>query len=103
MTISIAGIDKAAVLAALWNNAALPPAAAHPNPRLRPMMIAEARSAIVENDGGFDYHEDRILKINVQGDDFDPWGYDRDNGQGLAERVISTLRATGSVDKLAAV
>ena len=37
----------------------------------------------------------------VPGGDFDPWGYDRDNGQGLAGRVIKHLRTTGSVDKIA--
>jgi hypothetical protein len=65
------------------------------------MSVEEGRSAIVDQDAGFDYYEDRLLKVHLGGDEFDPWGYDRDNGQGLAERVVAHLRAMGSVDRLA--
>jgi hypothetical protein len=103
--ISITGLDKGAVLAALWNNAALPPAHVFPNPRTRPMTAGEGHSAlmvaIAARATGFDYHEGRILKVNLASDEIDPWGYDRDNGNGLAERVIEHLRSTGSVDPLA--
>lgn len=98
--IDISGLDKGAVLAALWNNAALPPAYTRANPRTRPMSVDEGRSAVVAQDAGFDYFEDRLLKVNLSADEFDPWGYDRDNGEGLAEQVIERLRQTGSVDKL---
>jgi hypothetical protein len=104
MAIDISGLDKGAVLAALWNNAALPPTHARPNPRTRPMTEDEGHFAVmvaITNGDGFDYYEDRILKVNLGSDQLDPWGYDRDNGQGLAERVIKNLRTTGSVDKIA--
>jgi hypothetical protein len=32
------------------------------------------------------------MKVHIGGDEFDPWGYDRDNGDGAAQRVIDTLR-----------
>jgi hypothetical protein len=102
MTIDISGLDKGAVLAALWNNAALPPNHAVVHPRTRPMTVDEAHKAFIAEGGhGFDYYQDRILKFHLGADEFDPRWYDRDNGQGLAERVIEHLRVTGSVDKLA--
>lgn len=50
----------------------------------------------------FDYLYGRPLKLDLSGDteDFDPWGFDRDNGgDGTAQRVIDHLRATGSVER----
>lgn len=93
MTIDISGLDKGVILAALWNSAALPPAHIHASPRTRPMSVEEGRSAVIDNEGGFDYYEDRLLKINLSGDTLDPWGYDRDNGAGLAAKVIRGIRA----------
>lgn len=107
--IDISGLDKAALLAALWNNAALPPGASDPD--TRPMTAEAAQSVFLYrrvSDGqtgddvyGFDYFGGRLLKVNLAGNRLDPWGYDRDNGAGLAEQVITHLRRTGSVDRLA--
>lgn len=50
----------------------------------------------------FDYVYGRPLKLDLSPDneDFDPWGFDRDNGgEGTAQRVIDHLRATGSVER----
>lgn len=109
--IDISGLDKGAVLAALWNNAALPPASVDPNPDTRPMTAESANSVFLyrrvtngqtgDDVYGFDYFGGRLLKVNISGDTFDPWGYDRDNGQGLAEKVITHLRRTGSVSRMA--
>lgn len=108
MTIDISGLSKGAVLAALWNNAADPPGS--DNRDAKPMTAESANgvflyrrnSADQSGDAvyGFDYFGGRILKVNLAGCEFDPWGYDRDNGQGLAERVIKQLRVTGSIDKI---
>ena len=38
------------------------------------------------------------MKVNLSGDTLDPWGYDRDNGQGTAEDAIDELRATGDTN-----
>ncbi|MDV6291313.1 hypothetical protein R2F25_38530 [Streptomyces sp. UP1A-1] len=66
------------------------------------MTSAEAAEIILREGPGFDYLEDRILKAYIGDDTFDPWGYDRDNGDGLAARVIDRLRKTGSVAALPA-
>ena len=49
----------------------------------------------------FDYLYGRPLKLDLSSDtEFDPWGFDRDNGgDGAAQRVIDHLRETGSVDR----
>ncbi|MEU2969069.1 hypothetical protein ABZ687_29330 [Streptomyces ardesiacus] len=98
--IDISGLNKAKVLAALWNNAAPPPAHVTPEPRNFAMTAAEAAEILLRQGAGFDNLEDRILKADISGDTFDPWGYDRDNGDGLAARVIDRLRKTGSVAAL---
>lgn len=41
----------------------------------------------------FDYLKGRVMKVELAGDDVDPWLYDRDNGQGAFARVIDELRA----------
>ncbi|MDI3102065.1 hypothetical protein QJ054_34070 [Streptomyces sp. AN-3] len=97
--IDISGLNKAKVLAALWNNAAPP---LRPGVRNFAMTSAEAAEIILREGPGFDYLEDRILKAYIGDDTFDPWGYDRDNGDGLAARVIDRLRKTGSVAALPA-
>jgi hypothetical protein len=45
----------------------------------------------------FDYLKGRVIKVNLSGDEIDPWGYDRDNGQGAVEEIVSILRQTGEV------
>lgn len=109
--IDISGLDKAALLAALWNNAAPPPGSSDSDSDSRPMTTEAAQSVLLyrrvsdrqtgDEVYGFDYFSGRLLKVNLAGDRLDPWGYDRDNGQGLAERVIGNLRRTGSVARLA--
>ena len=38
------------------------------------------------------------MKVDLSGDSFDPWGYDRDNGQGAAKVVVDELRSTGETN-----
>ncbi len=40
----------------------------------------------------YDYVRGRVLKVSIAGDEFDPRLYDRDIGEGAAARVISKLR-----------
>lgn len=40
----------------------------------------------------FDYLYGRVMKVNITHDEFDPWLYDRDNGNGAAQRAIDNLR-----------
>ncbi|MEK7505777.1 MAG: hypothetical protein AAB597_02695 [Patescibacteria group bacterium] len=98
-TVCIAKLDKAAVLAALYN-ASKPQGAGfmHYNPE--PMTGEQARQILEKNKSArFDYMAGRVMKIDLSKDDeFDPWGYDRDNGAGAAQRVIDSLRASGNTN-----
>ncbi|MCK5300057.1 MAG: hypothetical protein KAJ54_02805, partial [Candidatus Aenigmarchaeota archaeon] len=35
-----------------------------------------------------------VMKIDVSGNQLDPWSYDRDNGKGAAQKAISALYKT---------
>lgn len=89
--VDISGLDKAEVLKALYDNTIpLGMGILHWIPG--PMDIEEARAIIASGGTGFDYLHGRVMKVHIGGDEFDPWGYDRDNGDGAAQRVIDTLR-----------
>jgi hypothetical protein len=95
--ISINGLDKAAVLAALYNSSR-PQGLGFLRATPGDMTRDEARQVIIDGDDHghrdlyFDYVKGRVLKVDLGGDTFDPCLYDRDNGEGAAERVIETLR-----------
>lgn len=91
--ISLVGLDKAAVLAALYR-AARPQGMGclHYNPK--PMTIEEAHDLIAERsqDLYFDYLDGRVMKVDLSGDELDHYSYDLDNGAGKAAMVIGQLR-----------
>ncbi len=88
--VDISNKDKAEVLAALYNNS-------HPhglgflhyNPE--PMTIDQARELLKET-ADFDYLAGRVMKISLESNTVNTWGYNMDNGDGAAERVISQCR-----------
>jgi len=98
--VDISGLDKAAVLATLYNRAGSPrpgsAAALHYTPM--PMSIEQSRAIIEEDlakyDSGIHYDclHGRCLKINITGDTMDSWLYDREYGEGAAQRAINELR-----------
>lgn len=89
--VDISDLDKAEVLKALYDHSQpLGLGILHWTPA--PMDIEEARTIIANGVTGFDYLHGRVMKVHIGGDEFDPWGYDRDNGEGAAQRVIDTLR-----------
>jgi hypothetical protein len=100
MTISIAGLEKAAVLRALFN-ASHQQGMGFMDPRgARQIGDAEARSIIdarIAARAGlyFDYLYGRVLKVRIDGDEIETRLYDRDNGEGAAERAIATLKSAG--------
>ena len=98
-TIDISKLDKAEVLAALYNNS-----------RQLGMGFMHARGATgmtkedaakeieaAKRDGNvriyFDYLHGRVMKSDIGGDTYKPWLYDRDNGQGAAARALEPLMA----------
>lgn len=101
MSVNIDGLSKAAVLAALYN-------ASNPQGmgfmRFDASAMSEATAQGILNDITersprqvyFDYLQGRVMKIDLTSDtEFDPWGYDRDNGQGAAQRAVDALRRSG--------
>lgn len=90
------GLNKADVLAALYN-ASKPQGMGFMNYDPKPMTREDAEKLLKESTS-FDYLKGRVVKVNLSGDEFDPYGHDRDNGQGAAERVITELRTTGETN-----
>ena len=90
--IDIAGKNKAQVLAALYNNS---------KPlgmgflQFEPGCMTEVETQEILDDHvdylRFDYLKGRVIKTNFSGDELDPWGYDRDNGEGAMARAIEEV------------
>jgi hypothetical protein len=89
--INIKGLSKASVLAAL-HNAATPAGMGWLHAKQRDMTEEEA-AAYLTRSCYVDYCAGRPIKVNLEGDEFDPWLYDRDAGTGTAELAIARLRA----------
>ena len=90
MGINIAGIDKAAVLAALYNSSKQQGMGVFNAAGQKQLDIEKARELLKEATY-FDYLAGRVMKIDLSDDDLDPRLYDRDNGQGAAFRAIEHL------------
>lgn len=88
---NIAGLNKAAVLAALYNNARVQ-GLGFLQASNKPMQESEA-AKILKEQTYFDYLKGRVMKINLANDEVNTWLYNRDNGEGEAERVIEELRS----------
>lgn len=84
--VDISGLDKADVLAALYNHSksqgmgllwSTPEDMGH-----------EEAAQLLNQNSYFDYLNGRVMKVNLGGSTLDTWGYDRDNGDGAARRAI---------------
>jgi len=89
--ISLEGLNKADVLAALYN-ASRPQGMGFMAYDKEPMGPEEAESLLADYTY-FDYLKGRVMKVDLGNDSLDPWGYDRDNGQGAAQRAIDAMLA----------
>lgn len=88
--IDISKLDKAEVLAALYNHSQpLGLGRLHFTPE--DMSVEEARE-LLKSYTYFDYLKGRVMKTNLEGDVFDPWLYDRDNGVDAAKKAIEGLK-----------
>ena len=88
--IDISNISKGKVLAALYNNSKVQGFGAfHFDPK---EMTESEANTLLKDCTYFDYLKGRVMKIDLSGDSFDPYLYDRDNGNGKAERIVSSLR-----------
>ena len=88
----IEGLNKAEVLATLYNNAKVQ-GLGFLQADGKQMTTEEAKTILDESDDKyFDYLKGRVMKIRIAGDEIDTRLYNRDNGDGAAERVISKLQ-----------
>lgn len=98
--VSIAGLDKADVLAALYN-AAKAQGLGLLHYDARPMSHDEAAAILGRMSADemcFEYLQGRVMKVDISGDAIDPWGYDRDNGMGACAAAIDRLRRLKDVN-----
>jgi hypothetical protein len=99
-SVSIAGLSKAAVLAALYN-ASKPQGMGFMHYDPKPMTIAEAEQ-VLQRLTYIDYLKGRLMKIDLSTDEIDPRLYDRDNGQGTVATIIEELRKTNETNSITA-
>ncbi len=89
--IDIQGLDKADVLASLYN-ASKPMGMGRLHFDPTPMTREEAAALLSDSiDKYFDYIKGRIMKVSLKCGFIDERLYDRDNGPGAAEFVILEL------------
>lgn len=87
--INIAGLEKAAVLKALYDNSQpLGMGFIHYDPK--PMSLEEARAFLAKSTY-FDYLKGRVMKSELSKNDYYEGLYDRDNGPGAALRALTPL------------
>lgn len=95
-TINLKGVNKAAVLAALYN-ASKPQGMGFLHYDPKPMTKKEAKE-LLKHQTYFDYLQGRVMKVDLGGDTLDTWGYDGDNGDDAAEAAIGSLLRTKKVN-----
>ena len=94
--ISIQGLDKAEVLAALYHQATLWEGAIVVEPPFQhvapePLTVAAAREILDRSGGVVGAVNGKSLQVSLEGDLLDPARYDRSNGKGTAARAIAMV------------
>jgi hypothetical protein len=92
-TVDISGIDKAELLAALFNRSKQQGMGFLDARGDGPMSIATAREVLASGGTRFDYLFGRVMKVDIGGDTLRVGLYDRDVGVGSAAGVVAKLRA----------
>ncbi len=94
---NIAGIDKAIVLAALYNRARTIGLAGMMDFDPTPLDVLVARKIIKERRGAnplyFDYFQGRCMKIDLSRDEVDTTLFDNEYGPGAAQRALDAASA----------
>ena len=95
MSISIVGLDKATVLQAL-----------HTGSKAQGMgwlqyssggLSVEDCQQALDRSPWIDYLQGRVIKVDFSTDDIDPGLYDRDNGSGALEHIVTQLRQRSTI------
>lgn len=92
-TINISSMNKAAVLAALYNRSS-PLGSGFFVATPGDMSNEEAKELLDSGETYFDYLKGRVMKVDLSGDELRTHLYDRDNGEGAAASALSKLAAT---------
>lgn len=93
-TINISGLDKAEVLATLFNASKQQGLGFLDSSNLSPMTVEDARQYTSrEGDQYYDYLRGRVMKVDLSGDQLRTGLYDRDNGHGAAAKALAPLLA----------
>ena len=78
---------KAEVLLVLYNNARRVGLGLLNNPVIKP-TVDDMKKLLLKGTY-FDYIDGKVLKIDLTTNELDPWLYDRDNGVGLCETLLT--------------
>lgn len=89
--IDISQLDKAEVLAALYNASKQQGIGFFQQHGAMNMTVDQARKEL-EGGNDFDYLHGRVMKVHLGGDSFEPRLFDRDNGEGAAARALAGLK-----------
>lgn len=81
---------KAKALAALYNNSQ-PLGMGVMDYTPEDMTESEAQELLNAGQTYFDYLKGRIMKVDFKHNDFDPWLYDRDNGEEAAAKALESI------------
>ena len=96
--IKITGLNKAEVLKVLFNNSKVQGFNAMLGLNPPDITTEEAFGILKEYETKrgeiyFDYLNGKVMKIDLTSDDeFEEWLYDRDNGEGAAQRAIDSIK-----------
>lgn len=90
--VNIKGLDKARVLKALYEHSHVQGLGAFQAVHMG-VPTLEYFAGLLEQGTYFDYLGGRVLKVELSGDEFDERLYDRDCGEGAAQRAVDSVRA----------
>jgi len=93
--VNINGINKAELLAKLYNNSK-PLGMEIVHYALENMTISEAEE-LLESQTYFDYLRGRVMKIELKNDELSTFLYNRDNGYDACERIVESLKKESNV------
>ena len=89
--VSIKGKSKAKVLKALYDHSHIQGYGflqAVPNGT----VTVEHCEKLLKQTTYFDYLYGKVIKVDLSGDEFDEWLYDRDCGEGAAQRAVDSIK-----------
>ena len=90
--VDIKGLDKARVLKALYDHSHVQ-GLGFMHAAEEGTVTVESCAKLLEKYTQYDYLHGRVLKVDLSGDEFDERLYDRDCGEGAAQRAVDSVRA----------